>query len=271
MYLISCTLVFLAAYMLNITTITVGYHRGLAHGALQLHPRLRQVFIVAGNWLTGLDPKAWVVMHRRHHAFSDTPDDPHSPRNVGLLGIAMEQLRSYQRVIRGLKRKDPKYVQYAHDLDFELSWLNRSGRWYLPYVLHAAVGLSLGFGAHLWLLAAAYFFGMMSHPVQGGLVNAFGHAVGGRNFETPDDSRNNHPVAWLVMGEGFQNNHHRYPASAKFSYTAWEVDPGFGIAKLMQAMGLLRISSATMIPAPGAAQELASGVEATGDPTPLPH
>src|SRR6187397_604644 len=99
MYLAICGAVFLAAYLLNILMITVGYHRGLAHKAVRLHPALRKAVIVGGNWLTGLDPKAWVVMHRLHHAHSDTALDPHSPMNVGLLGIAAEQLRNYKRVI----------------------------------------------------------------------------------------------------------------------------------------------------------------------------
>src|ERR1043166_5218185 len=104
MYLALCAVVFLAAYFLNVAMITVGYHRGLAHGALRLHPVLRRAVIAGGNWVTGLDPKAWVVMHRLHHAYSDTPSDPHSPLNVGILGIAAEQLRNYKKVIVGLAR-----------------------------------------------------------------------------------------------------------------------------------------------------------------------
>ena len=147
--------VFLAAYLLNVLTITVGYHRAFAHKSVTLHPALRKLVIVGGNWLTGLDPKAWVVMHRLHHEHSDTPLDPHSPRNVGLLGIPMEQLRSYKRVLIGLLKKKPAYTRYATDLDFELSWLNRSGYWYLPYVVHALCGLALALTVG-WLFGAAY-------------------------------------------------------------------------------------------------------------------
>jgi stearoyl-CoA desaturase (delta-9 desaturase) len=251
MYLAACAAVFAVAYLLNILTITLGYHRGLAHGALTLHPALRRLVVHGGNWLTGLDPKAWVVMHRLHHAHSDTPLDPHSPVNVGLLGIAREQLRSYERVIVGLLKKDPTYTEHAADLDFPLNGLTRSNRWWLPYAVHAAVGLALGAGVG-WLLGAAYFLGMMSHPVQGGLVNSLGHAVGPRNFDTGDNSRNNHLAAWLILGEGFQNNHHRYPASARFSYKAHEVDLGYGAALLLEKLGLLSIQRRLLIPRPPA-------------------
>ena len=249
MYFIICAAVFLAAYLLNALTITVGYHRGLAHGSVKLAPPVRRALLLCGSWITGIDPKAWSVMHRMHHQHSDTPEDPHSPLNVGLLGIGMEQLRSYERVLRGLKRDQPEYTKHAQGLDFELSWVNRTRRWYLPYVLHAAIGLAFAFSG-AWLLGLAYFLGMMSHPVQGGLVNAFGHAVGGRNFDTPDDSRNNWIVAVLILGEGLQNNHHRYPKSAKFSYHPWEPDVGFRACILLEAVGVLTIDYERLIPAP---------------------
>ncbi len=249
MYYVLCAVVFVIAYFLNTLMISVGYHRGLAHGAVQLHPFLRRFVISMGNWLTGLDPKGWSVMHRMHHVHSDTPDDPHSPLNVGLLGIGLEQLRSYERVLRGLGREDAKYTDHAAGMDFELSWLNRNGLWYVPYVLHAAIGVVLGLTIG-WLLGAAYFVGMASHPVQGGLVNALGHAVGGRNFDTDDNSRNNWLVALFIVGEGLQNNHHQYPRSAKFSYRGWEPDFGFLACRVLEMFGLATIDYAHLIPDP---------------------
>lgn len=247
MYLLLCLAVFALAYLLNILTISVGYHRGLAHGAVTLHPGLRRLVVATGSWITGLDPKAWVVMHRMHHAFADTPDDPHSPKNVGLIGIGLEQLRSYERTLRGLNKGDPRYTAHAYGLDFELNWLNRTKRWYLPYLLHTAIAAALlagGFG----LLGLAYLLGIMSHPVQGGLVNALGHAVGGRNFDTEDDSTNNLLVAWLVFGEGLQNNHHQHPRSANFAYRAWEPDLGYLACRGLDAVGLLSVDRAELIP-----------------------
>ncbi len=247
MYLAACFAVFALAYLLNILTITVGFHRGLAHKAVRLHPALRGLFIHGGNWLTGLDPKAWVVMHRLHHEHSDTPLDPHSPVNVGILGIALEQLRGYERVLVGLLKNDPAYTRYARDLDFPLSVLSRTNRWYLPYLVHGVVGLGLALGVG-WLLGACYFFGMMSHPLQGGLVNSLGHAVGSRNFATSDNSRNNHLAAWLIFGEGFQNNHHAWPGSASFSHRLHEVDLGYGACVVFEKLGLATINRAGLIP-----------------------
>ncbi len=251
MYVVTCVVVFAVAYLLNIVTITVGYHRGLAHQAVTLSPRVRRALVVAGNWITGLDPKAWVVMHRLHHEHSDTALDPHSPLNVGIWGIASEQLRSYERVLVGLARDDPHFTRYAKDLEFPINALNGRGLWWAPYAIHALVGV-VGAVVVGPLLGFAYFAGMMSHPVQGGLVNAFGHAVGGRNFDTGDNARNNHLVAWLVLGEGFQNNHHHAPASARFSCRMLEVDLGYGFCLVLEALGALRIHRAALLPRLGA-------------------
>ena len=259
MYFVLCAVVFLAAYTLNVLMITVGYHRGLAHGAVALSPRLRRFVIRYGAWITGLDPKAWVVMHRRHHAYSDTPQDPHSPSNVGLLGIPLEQLKSYERTLVGLAKQDPRLNAFTGGLDFDIAWMNRKRVWWLPYTLHLVVALGIGAAGGCWLLAAAYYFGMMSHPVQGGLVNAFGHAIGGRNFETPDDSRNNLTVALFVAGEGLQNNHHAYPRSAKFSFRAWEPDPGYFACRVLQSLGLLEIDAEHLIPSADRPRSLPTG------------
>lgn len=248
MYLFVCLLVFLLGYLVNTTTISVLYHRGLAHGAVELSPRLREFVGKAGIWLTGLDPKAWVCMHRQHHAFSDTERDPHSPVRFGLFGVLLGQLKSYERTLVGLARNEPEYASHVQDIEFPISPLNRRGLWYVPYLTHMAIAVAAGWMSGGWILGAAYFLGIMSHPIEGWIVNALGHAVGGRNFPTPDNSRNNLAAAVLIVGEGLQNNHHRYPASARFSYRWPEVDPGYALCRLLEASGVLAIRRSTLMP-----------------------
>jgi stearoyl-CoA desaturase (delta-9 desaturase) len=250
MYLLACLLVFVLAYLVNSTTISVLYHRGLAHGAVQLTPGLRRFAAHAGIWLTGLDATGWVCMHRRHHAYSDTELDPHSPVRLGLVGVLLGQLRSYEQTLIGLAKRDPRYTSRVEDIEFPINWLNRRGLWYLPYLVHLGVALAIAVPTGYWLVGVAYFVGIMSHPLEGWVVNSLGHAVGGRNFDTPDNSRNNLVAALLIVGEGLQNNHHRYPASARFSYRWPEIDPGYAMCRLLEIAGVLTISSATMIPSP---------------------
>ncbi|MSP24615.1 MAG: acyl-CoA desaturase [Myxococcales bacterium] len=270
-YYVACVAVFLIAYLVNVTLISVFYHRGLAHSAVVLSPGARRFVATMGNWLTGLDPKGWVCMHRMHHEHSDTELDPHSPRNVGLAGVLFEQLRSYERILIGLARRDRAYTTVVSDLEFRISWLNRNRLWYLPYVVHAAIALVLGVVFGLWILGGAYFFGIMSHPIEGWAVNALGHGVGGRNFNTPDDSRNNQLVGLLVAGEGYQNNHHAHPRSAKFSYRATEFDLGYVLCKILAFAGVLTIDQAHLIGNANAANAIAARASAAAGVGALLH
>jgi stearoyl-CoA desaturase (delta-9 desaturase) len=248
-YSLVCLATFLAAYSLNLGYVTVFYHRGFAHRGLRPSPGVRRFVLATGNWITGLDPKAWACMHRMHHAFSDGPQDPHSPAQVGLLGVLTAQLRAYERTLYGLLGRHPDYLRQVADLDFPVHWLNRRGLWWLPYALHAGIGSLLGVGGGA-LLGAAYFLGIMSHPFEGWVVNALGHSVGSRNFDTPDNSRNTWLAGVLIYGEGWQNNHHRYPSSARFSYRWWEPDLGFVLCLALERLGLVEIEWGRLIPKP---------------------
>ena len=236
--------VFAAGYTINLCYITVFFHRGLAHRAVRLRPRTLRFVAATGSWMTGLDPKAWVAMHRRHHADSDGPGDPHSPKNVGIAGVFRAQLRAYEHELFALLADHPAARGRVRDLDFPVSWCNRRGLWWLPYALHAAVAVALDCAVGP-AIGAAWFGGLMSHPVQGWLVNALGHARGGRTFDTADGSRNNLWVALLVFGEGLQNNHHHRPGSARFAVKWYEPDLGYVLCRLMAWARLLDIDRQT--------------------------
>jgi len=237
--------VFLGTYGLNLFYISVLYHRGLAHGAVKLKPWLRKFTVLSGNWVTGIDPKAWVCMHRRHHQFSDTTLDPHSPWNDGVFGLLRAQLDSYSRTLVGVSRKTPAFAEVVSDLDFKVHWLNRLKLWWIPYLVQAGIALAIGVFFHAWFVGVAYWLGMMSHPFQGWLVNSFAHKYGYQNFKNGDESRNNTLVALLVMGEGYQNNHHARPSSARFSVRWFEVDGGYVLCKFAQVLGWLEIPQKT--------------------------
>ncbi len=241
-YWIACLLVFVAAYLLNIFYISVLYHRGLTHSAVKLRPWLVRFTARTGNWVTGLDPKGWTCMHRMHHQYSDTPQDPHSPVFQGLFPLFLGQLHSYNRILVGLLKKEEPFVSVVADLPFGVSWLNRKKLWIAPYLLQVLIGLLIGYAFGGFWIGYAYWLGMMSHPIQGWMVNALAHRYGYRNFETPDNSRNNWMVAYLVFGEGYQNNHHQYPSRANFAVKRSEVDLGFLLCQLSQRLGLLKIA-----------------------------
>ncbi|MBC7691209.1 MAG: acyl-CoA desaturase [Methylotenera sp.] len=239
--LLSALLIFSTGYLLNIFYITVFYHRALTHRSVVMSPATERFLASTGSWVTGIDPKAWACMHRLHHQYSDTPRDPHSPIHQGVFGLAMGQLRSYEKILVRLIRGDKKLSAVVSDIPFDVNYLNRKKLWFLPYLLHVGIAVAFGFAFQNAIPGIAYFLGIMSHPVQGWMVNALAHKYGYRNFDSSDHSRNNTLVALLVFGEGLQNNHHQFPGSAKFSITPKELDLGYGLCLLAERVGILQI------------------------------
>ncbi len=241
--LIISLLIFFVANVINIFYITVLYHRGLAHGAIRLSPAAKWLIAKTGIWVTGIDPKAWVCMHRAHHMYSDTQDDPHSPLRFGVFGVALGQLKSYESNLVGLIKKNPKYTSLVKDIDFNVSTLNRKKYWLIPYFLHILIGVFISLLTANFFFGAAYYFGIMSHPIHGWMVNSLAHKYGYRNFTTQDHSTNNTLVSWLVAGEGLQNNHHARPKSANFAKKRGEVDFGYTLCLMAAWAGLVKINS----------------------------
>jgi stearoyl-CoA desaturase (Delta-9 desaturase) len=236
-------LIFFCFYCVSMTYTSVFYHRTFTHGAVELSPRFRKFVIATGMWFTGIDLKGWVCMHRLHHEFSDTEKDPHSPVFSGLWYTFIQQHKSFERILIRLIRGRKEYTDIVKDLEFDVHWLNRKGLWWVPFAVQFAVGVVIAYLSGHIAYGLAYFFGITGHPVQGYLVNSFGHAMGYRNFDEPDNSRNNLPVAFFVFGEGLQNNHHRYPNSARFSVRWFEPDFGFWVVRLLTLLGLAKVKS----------------------------
>lgn len=196
-----------------------------------------------GIWITGIDPKAWACMHRMHHMYSDTVLDPHSPKIFGVFGVALKQLRSYEAVLKNLIANKKRYTAVVADIPFGVSVLNRKKIWLLPYALHLAIGITLGFASGSAIIGMAYYFGIVSHPIQGWLVNSLAHKYGYRNFETKDQSTNNWFVSLFVFGEGYQNNHHARPGRANFAIRSDEIDLGYLLCIIASKFGLLKLRS----------------------------
>jgi stearoyl-CoA desaturase (delta-9 desaturase) len=232
---------FLVGYFISMTYTSVFYHRVLAHNAASVSDRMKKLIGQSGMLITGIDPKGWICMHRLHHQHSDTPLDPHSPAHTGFWYTFIKQHKSFERTLIRLMKHDQNYERIVSDIPFDVHFLNRAGLWYLPFVVHALIGFSLAMYFDYALVGVGYFFGICGHPIQGFMVNALGHSVGYRNFDCPDQSTNNLFVALTCLGEGYQNNHHQYPSSPKFSLKKGEMDPGYGVLKSLEILGLLKI------------------------------
>jgi stearoyl-CoA desaturase (Delta-9 desaturase) len=197
---------------------TVYLHRCLSHRALQLSPGVRAACRVLIWVSTGMKPRQWVAVHRKHHAFADTVRDPHSPIVLGFRRVQFANALLYRKVARDRTAVN----RYARDLPAD--------RWDRLLFDHALVGLGLGvgflvllFGWQLALVAAGVH--VLYYLLGSGAINAVGHRWGRRPFD--NQATNNQWLAWLVVGEGLHNNHHAATTSSRFSLARGEVDPGW--------------------------------------------
>jgi stearoyl-CoA desaturase (delta-9 desaturase) len=220
----------------NLTT-TVYLHRSLTHKALTLRAPLAW-FSRLTTWLTtGIRPRQWVAVHRKHHAHTDDPQDPHSPLILGWKRVLFFNVPLYRRAAA-----DPENLRkYAKDLP--RTTVDRI------FFDRALVGLTLGttflilvlmaIGLPWWVGVLAAAIHAATYLLLGGAVNGIGHTFGKR----PDDNTgtNLQSLALLTVGEGLHNNHHAAPTAAKFSFRRSEFDPGWVFISVAAKLKLARV------------------------------
>lgn len=223
--------------MLQITmmSVTLYLHRDQAHRAIDLHPVLRHFFRFWIWCTSGMLTREWIAVHRKHHAFCETPDDPHSPQVYGLRKVLLEGAELY-RDEKNNRETVEKFGRGAPN-----DWIERNIYLRFPYagILLLIVTDLLLFGVPGIIIIAVQ---LSSMPVfAAGVINGLGHYTGYRNFECDDAATNIVPIAVLVGGEELHNNHHAFPTSAKFSVRRWEFDIGWLYICLLRAVGLAKV------------------------------
>jgi len=223
-----------------ILATTVYLHRGLAHKGIALRGPVVPVFR-AVIWLaTGMRPREWAAVHRRHHASSDTEDDPHSPIVLGFWKVQLGNAGLYRRVARDQLNAQ----RYARDLPAD-AWdrrlLDKSGLGLGIGITLLCVAFAIPYG--LWWGVALGFLAAAVHTVAylglAGAVNAVGHTLGRRPYDNL--ATNNQWLAFLTGGEGLHNNHHAAPTSARFSHRAREVDPGWWCVRALERLKMASV------------------------------
>jgi fatty-acid desaturase len=209
--------------------IAVAYHRLLTHRGYAVPKWLEYTVAVCGTMALQGSPVYWVAVHRLHHQYTDKPGDPHSPRD-GKWWSHMGWILN-----GSLHNNSAILERYAPDLmkDRFYRWLNRY-HW-LPVTI---VGVFLlAFGGLPWVLWGIFMRVALGLHVTW-LVNSATHMWGSRRFPTRDDSRNNWWVALLTGGEGWHNNHHAHPVSARHGMAWYEFDPNYWAIWMLQRLGL---------------------------------
>lgn len=235
----------LVHWYLSLFFQTFYLHRYVSHEMFTMNKFWERVFYFM-TWLAQgssfLNPYAYGYMHRRHHAFTDTEDDPHSPLySDNVFQFMWKTNDIYQAIKRREPELDNRFTRNLPEWEsFQRiadSWVSRLA-WVAFYTSFYAI-----FATHwwMWLFLPLHF---VMGPTHGAIINWFAHKYGYRNFEQNNTSTNLMPWDIFMMGEGLHNNHHFHFSRAKFSYKWWEFDPSYPLIWLMNKLNIIKFSTA---------------------------
>ncbi len=201
--------------------------------------RFFYAFTIITQGASFLNPRAYAIMHRMHHAYSDTEKDPHSPH-------------FFKDVWHMTMRTKEIYLGYAlHKTEPEKAFRGNYPEWKtMDWITNLwAVRIAFGVGyllfylyfATAWwmflLLPIQFFMG----PIHGAIVNWCGHKYGYSNYDNNDHSKNSIPIDIFLMGELMQNNHHKSPNSVNFAKKWWEFDPTYPVILLLDKVKIIKL------------------------------
>src|SRR3954468_21102020 len=223
----TAVVLFIVTFAVRTFFITAGYHRLFSHRAFRVGRITQFVFAVGGMTCVQKGPLWWASIHRAHHRHSDTDLDPHSPQkgfwwsHCGWILSEAHKKTDFAPVEDLAKFPELRFMD-RHD------WI---GAWALGvacFLIGGWSGLVLGFFVSTILIWHSTF-----------CVNSVTHMLGRRRYATTDTSRNLWPVALMTFGEGWHNNHHHCPNSARQGFHWWELDMSYGVLRALSWMHIV--------------------------------
>lgn len=211
-------------------------HRYCSHRMFELSPFWEKFFYILTVICQGpsaLNPRAYAKMHNLHHQFSDRIEDPHSPvihRNI--IRLVAHTFHRYKSIVNETGRKKDDIEMPFVDKIVDL-WTVRIGWGVVYFIIYCLINPPLIVHA---IQPIHWFIG----PIQGAIVNWCGHRYGYTNFDNKDNSKNTLIIDFLLMGELYQNNHHRYARRENFAVKWFEFDPTYPIILFFRWVGIIK-------------------------------
>lgn len=238
-------LFFVLHWYLSLFAQTFFHHRYAAHRAFTMSKGWEKFFFVYSYITQGssyMSPRVYGILHRMHHAYTDTELDPHSPSyDRNLLSMMWRTSYTYVQI---MKNRMPLEERFLKNIP-EYNWLDRWGNTWYSRILWSGVytWFYIAFAPSAWwyLLIPVH---ILMGPIHGMVINWFAHKYGSVNFETDNTSKNLFKVDMLMLGEGYHNNHHKFPSRSNFAARKGEFDPVYPIIALLHRLKVIRINNA---------------------------
>lgn len=233
---------FLSHWYLSLFAQTFFLHRYAAHQMFTMNKFWEKTFYVL-TWIfqgsSFLSPKAYGIMHRLHHAYADTENDPHSPKySKNLFDMMKKTLVVYLAILTDTKVMEDKFkkgVPYWPAFEKLVgSWIVRIG-WGVLYFL-----FYYHFATQWWMYLLLPIHFLMG-PIHGAIINWFAHKYGYVSFMVGDTAKNLLPIDILMMGESYHNNHHKFGGRANFGIKWHEIDPTYPIIYFLNMLGVIHL------------------------------
>lgn len=231
----------LITYFVRVFALTAGFHRYFSHRSFKTSRFFQFIMAWVGTSAAQMGPMWWAAHHRHHHQHSDTEEDVHSPiaKDIFWAHVGWVLCRTYggtktERVQDLYKFPELRFIDRLHalpaiSLGLALYYIGQQLNFYYP-----------GLGTSGWQLVMWGFFlstALVYHVTF--CVNSVTHIIGNKRFKNSDESRNNFWIALLTFGEGWHNNHHRYPLSARQGMYWWEFDLSYLLLRGLEKLGLV--------------------------------
>lgn len=235
-------LLFVLHWYLSLFFQTFYLHRYCSHKMFELSPVGNRVFYFLTYIFQGpsfLNPRAYAIMHMRHHQHSDSQHDPHSPRNYSSIwSMMMDTYKTYHKtILESQVTNNPEYLKIP-------AWPKLDS--YAQSRLNVFMWISIYIGVYYFLSIPLYLYPMIAlhslvGPIQGAIVNWYGHKKGYQNYDNHDDSKNTLPIDLALMGELYQNNHHQNGKRLNFAHQWFEIDVTYHIARVLNFFKIIKI------------------------------
>jgi len=240
--MVAIIIFFVLHWYLSLFAQTFFHHRYAAHRAFTMSKGWEKFFFVYSYIMQGssyMSPRVYAILHRIHHAYTDTEHDPHSPSYDN--NVMTMMWRTSYTYVQIMKDKMPLEERFLKNVP-QANWLDWWGNTWYSRILWSALytWFYVAFAPSAWwyLLIPVH---ILMGPIHGVIINWFAHKYGETNFPTDNTSKNLFKVDVLMLGEGYHNNHHKFPSRSNFAAKKGEFDPVYPIIRLLNKWRVIRI------------------------------